>query len=202
MAGPSKSEILAMFAELDGKPDKHGYGDPFQYPVYEWLCDREQECGDSLLKPLQHAINETPHKHAAESGILFLGQMPGSVQYLANIVVSHNNKRYRSTAVESLEMLGALETLRGIYNDVPVEDREYVGMMMILMECDALGAYGPLVWSVLHGNPPSKQWDESKDKLGEAKTRETVIMVRDHPQLPERIKPTVNKTCSELLHDG
>ena len=202
MAGPSKSEILAMFAELDGKPDRHGYGDPFQYPAYEWLAIKEKQYGDAMLEPLQDAISETTHQHAARSGILFLGQMRGSVRFLTDIAVNHPNRKYRITAVEALELLGDVETLRSICNTVPPEDRKFVARTVVFMDVEASGGYGSLAWTLLLGRHPGKHWDESKSRFGEAKTRETVIMVRDHPQLYEGVRSVVSKICSELLHDG
>ena len=200
MAVPSKSEILAMFAELDGKPDKHGFGDPFQYPAYEWLCDRESECGDSLLEPLQDAITETKHRDAATSGIRFLGRMPGSVRFLADIAVNHCDHWYRGEAVEALETLGELDVLRRIFVDVPAKDREYVGKTIIFMDAESSGGYRPLVSKLLLGRHPDKCWDESKARLGVTKSIKTALMVRDHPQLHESVRPAVNQICSELLH--
>lgn len=196
--GPSKSEILAAFAELDGMPGRHG--DPLQYPAYVWLCGMEREHGDALRESLQDAISETKHRDAAVSGIQFLGRMPGSTPYLTDIAVNHHDGWYRTAAVESLEWLGELEVLRGIHGAVPAGDREYVGKTIIFMDAELSGGYDPLVSMLLRGKHPGKHWDESKAKLGETKSLETATMVRDHPQLPESIRPTVNSICLGLFH--
>lgn len=194
----TKSEILTIFADFDSAPDKHG--DPLQHPIFLRLGDMKREHGGAMRKSLQAAITETEYRMACVSGIQFLGELPGSESFLADIAVKHDDDWYRSAAVEALEYLGEREVLRSIYDDVPATDRKHVGMALAFMDADAVGCYGPLVSQLIRGKHPGKRWDEAKDRLGEAKAFEIVALIRDHPQLPDSVRQAVRDVYLELRH--
>lgn len=193
-----KSKILNIFADLDQAPVR--YGDAMQHPIFLRLGDMERDCGDAMREPLQEAISETKYRVAGVCGIQFLGVLPGSAPYLADIAVNHYDEWHRSAAVESLELLGEREILYSIYDRIPMNDREHAGKTLIFMDAELLGGYSPMVSRLLRGRHPGKRWDESKAKVGEAKSLEIVVMVRDHPQLPESVRPIVRDICLELSH--
>ena len=195
-----KSEILAIFADLNHTRARHG--DPMQHPVFLRLGDMEREHGGSMREPLQDAISETKYRAACVSGIHFLGELPGSSRFLADMAVNHDDDWYRSAAVESLEQLGEREMLRDVYDRAPTGDRERIGRTLVYMDAELLGDHGQLTSRLLRGMHPGKCLDEFRAKFGEARSLALVRMIRDHPQLPESVRPTVNDVCSGCVNDA
>ena len=200
MKQQTREEILSMFGRLDGEPEK--YGDPHLHPVYVELCEMHRKHGDDILEPLREAISETTYRDAATSGISFLGFVPKSAQYLADIAVSHPDSWYRGRAIDSLVELGERDTIHDILDKVPEKDRKNVSSVLIHMDAEAIGSSYSLVSCLLHGRYPKREWEKSKTKMGKEKSLGIVNLVRDHPQLPGSIRSKVNEIALGLTRSG
>ena len=200
----TKTKILSVFAELNGKPNP--YGDPMQHPIFFWLGKMGRKHGDALREPLQAAIAETEHRAAAILGVMYHAVLPGdNVSYLADTAVNDSDDWLRDAAVGALESLDERGVLGDLYSRVPAVDRDSVGRTLVCMDAASLGAPGGLSSLLVQGRHPGehpgKCWAESVDIVGKTKSLEIVAMARDHPQLPESVRPAVCAIYEDLAHD-
>ena len=181
-----KANILDIFAEFDGAPDKHG--DSWQYPIILKLYEMKLVHGDAMRESLQEAISETKQRLASTSGIQFLSELPDSAPFLADLATNHDDDQYRSAAVDALMNMGARGILHDIYGEVPAANRDHIGRALATIDAAAMGSYVQLTDLLVRGRRPGRYLLESVVCVGKNATLEAIALVRDHEHLPVNVR--------------